>query len=102
MRARGKAPGHSHGAAPPVCGRASVHDDWTFGIPGGPWPGLIRQPLQGSDANPELCGLVAATIAAEQCRLLRAAPVEEFHFYTLNRAKLMPAICHILRERIRS
>jgi len=43
-----------------------------------------------------LRGLLAAAIAAEKCRLLRAAGVEEFHFYTLNRAKLMLAICHIL------
>jgi methylenetetrahydrofolate reductase (NADPH) len=43
-----------------------------------------------------LRGLIAASIAAEQCRLLRAAGVEEFHFYTLNRAKLTLAICHIL------
>jgi methylenetetrahydrofolate reductase (NADPH) len=40
--------------------------------------------------------LLAVAIAAEQCRLLRAAGVEEFHFYTLNRAKLTLAICHIL------
>jgi len=39
---------------------------------------------------------VAATVAAEQCRQLYAAGVDEFHFYTLNRADLSYAICHIL------
>jgi methylenetetrahydrofolate reductase (NADPH) len=59
-------------------------------------PDWLASLFEGSDDNPELRGLLAASIAAEQCRLLRAAGVEEFHFYTLNRAKLTLAICHIL------
>ena len=59
-------------------------------------PAWLASLFEGSDHNPELRGLLAAAIAAEQCRLLRAAGVEEFHFYTLNRAKLTLAICHIL------
>jgi methylenetetrahydrofolate reductase (NADPH) len=59
-------------------------------------PDWLASLFEGSDNNPELRGLFAAAIAAEQCRLLRAAGVEEFHFYTLNRAKLTLAICHIL------
>ena len=59
-------------------------------------PGWLASLFEGSDDNPELRGLIAASIAAEQCRLLRAAGIEEFHFYTLNRAKLTLAICHIL------
>ena len=39
---------------------------------------------------------MAATVAAEQCRLLQVAGIREFHFYTLNRADLTYAICHIL------
>jgi methylenetetrahydrofolate reductase (NADPH) len=66
------------------------------GICGAKVPDWLASLFDGSDANPELRGLLAATIAAEQCRLLRAAGVEEFHFYTLNRAKLTLAICHIL------
>jgi methylenetetrahydrofolate reductase (NADH) len=66
------------------------------GICGAKVPAWLANLFEGSDANPELRGLLAATIAAEQCRLLRAAGVEEFHFYTLNRAKLTLAICHIL------
>jgi methylenetetrahydrofolate reductase (NADPH) len=62
-------------------------------------PDWLSSLFEGSDENPELRGLIAASIAAEQCRLLRAAGVEEFHFYTLNRAKLTLAICHILGMR---
>ena len=84
----------------PWCGatglRAPHHGDWTSGVRGGPRPGLAGQLFEGSDANPELRRLLAATIAAEQCRLLRAAGVEEFNFCMLNRAKLTLAICHIL------
>jgi methylenetetrahydrofolate reductase (NADPH) len=66
------------------------------GICGAKVPDWLTSLFEGSDANPELRGLLAAAIAVEQCRLLRAAGVEEFHFYTLNRAKLTLAICHIL------
>ena len=40
--------------------------------------------------------LVSATIAAELCRRLYAGGVRQFHFYTLNRAELSYAICHML------
>ena len=59
-------------------------------------PDWLASLFEGSDNNPELRALLAASIAAEQCRLLRAAGIEEFHFYTLNRAKLTLALCHIL------
>ncbi len=36
------------------------------------------------------------TIAAEMCRRLYAGGVRQFHFYTLNRAELSYAICHML------
>ena len=43
--------------------------------------------------------LVATSIAAEQCRRLQGNGVNEFHFYTLNRADLIIAICHMLGVR---
>jgi methylenetetrahydrofolate reductase (NADPH) len=43
--------------------------------------------------------MVAAFVAAEQVRLLQANGVDEFHFYTLNRADLTFAIAHILGVR---
>ena len=42
---------------------------------------------------------LAAGVAAEQCRVLHAHGVNQFHFYTLNRADLAFAICHILGVR---
>lgn len=52
--------------------------------------------FEGLDDDPETRKLVAATAAAEQCRRLQENGVTEFHFYTLNRADLAYAICHIL------
>jgi methylenetetrahydrofolate reductase (NADPH) len=52
--------------------------------------------FEGLDDDPETRSLVAATVAAEQCRQLHAHGIDEFHFYTLNRADLAYAISHIL------
>jgi methylenetetrahydrofolate reductase (NADPH) len=62
-------------------------------------PTWMAAQFDGLDADPETRRLVAASIAAEQCRLLQAAGVEEFHFYTLNRADLAVAICHMIGVR---
>ena len=51
------------------------------------------------DDDPDTRRLVAASIAAEQCRRLHSEGVHEFHFYTLNRADLIVAICHLLGVR---
>ncbi len=59
-------------------------------------PAWMAHLFEGLDEDPETRKLVAATVAAEQCRLLQAAGVSDFHFYTLNRADLVFAICHIL------
>jgi methylenetetrahydrofolate reductase (NADPH) len=55
--------------------------------------------FEGLDDDPETRRLVAASIAAEQCRRLQANGVGEFHFYTLNRADLTVAICHMIGVR---
>jgi methylenetetrahydrofolate reductase (NADPH) len=52
--------------------------------------------FEGLENDPETRKLVAATVAADQCRQLADAGVTEFHFYTLNRADLAYALCHIL------
>jgi methylenetetrahydrofolate reductase (NADPH) len=57
--------------------------------------------FEGLEHDPETRKLVAATVAAEQCRQLADAGVTEFHFYTLNRADLAYALCHILGLRPR-
>lgn len=62
-------------------------------------PGWMADLFDGLDDDPETRRLVAATMAAEQCRILAAEGVGNFHFYTLNRADLAFAICHILGVR---
>ena len=52
--------------------------------------------FDGLDDDAETRKLIAATVAAEQCRRLHGEGVTDFHFYTLNRADLVYAICHIL------
>ena len=55
--------------------------------------------FEGLDERPASRQLVAATVAAELCRRLYAGGVRDFHFYTLNRADLAYAICHMLGMR---
>ena len=62
-------------------------------------PSWMDHLLEGLDSNPALLHSIAAMVAAEQCRMLMLAGVENFHFYTLNRAELTQAICHILGVR---
>jgi methylenetetrahydrofolate reductase (NADPH) len=62
-------------------------------------PAWLARLFEGLDNDPETRRLVAATVAAEQCRRLQDHGIEEFHFYTLNRADLTYAICHILGVR---
>lgn len=51
-------------------------------------PKWMGELFEGLDEDPETRKLVAATMAAEQCRALYANGVHDFHFYTLNRADL--------------
>jgi methylenetetrahydrofolate reductase (NADPH) len=62
-------------------------------------PAWMARHFDGLDDDPDTRRLVAASIAAEQCRRLHANGVHEFHFYTLNRADLTVAICHLLGVR---
>ena len=62
-------------------------------------PGWMDRLFEGLDDRPAARQLVAATIAAELCRRLYAGGVRDFHFYTLNRAELAYAICHLLGVR---
>jgi len=59
-------------------------------------PRTMAPMFEGLENDAETRKLVAATVAAEQCRQLAEAGVTEFHFYTLNRADLAYALCHIL------
>jgi methylenetetrahydrofolate reductase (NADPH) len=62
-------------------------------------PRWMVQLFEGLDDHPKTRELVAATVASEQCRVLHTEGVRDFHFYTLNRAELTLAICHMLGMR---
>jgi methylenetetrahydrofolate reductase (NADPH) len=60
--------------------------------------GLVRL-FDGLDDDPETRRLVTAVTTAQLCAHLAAEGVEDFHFYTLNRADLTYSICRILGVR---
>ena len=62
-------------------------------------PGWLDELFEGLDDLPSARQLIAATVAAEICGQLYAGGVRQFHFYTLNRAELSYAICHLLGVR---
>jgi methylenetetrahydrofolate reductase (NADPH) len=59
-------------------------------------PEWIGHRFEGLDEDQETRHLVAAAVAAEQVLGLVDQGITEFHFYTLNRADLVYAICHLL------
>jgi methylenetetrahydrofolate reductase (NADPH) len=59
-------------------------------------PAAIARRFEGLEDDVETTHLMAATVAAEQALGLAEQGVTDFHFYTLNRAKLVYAICHLL------
>ena len=65
------------------------------GLCGAAIPPWMDRLFEGLDDLPDARKLVAATVAAELCAQLYAGGVRNFHFYTLNRAELTYAICHL-------
>ena len=63
---------------------------------GSPLPGWRANLFDGLDKDPETRKLIAASVATEMCARLAEAGFSDFHFYTLNRAELSYAICHML------
>jgi methylenetetrahydrofolate reductase (NADPH) len=62
-------------------------------------PDWMQDLFAGLDEAPEVRRLVAATIAAEQCRRLAEFGITDFHFYTMNQPELTAAVCRILGVR---
>jgi methylenetetrahydrofolate reductase (NADPH) len=62
-------------------------------------PASLAERFAGLDDDPETRRMIAASFAIEQVRRLQEHGVNEFHFYTLNRAELTYAICHALGVR---
>jgi methylenetetrahydrofolate reductase (NADPH) len=59
-------------------------------------PDWLAARFDGLDNDPATRKLIAAAIAAEQVLDLVDRGVSDFHFYTMNRADLVYAICHLL------
>jgi methylenetetrahydrofolate reductase (NADPH) len=69
------------------------------GLCGSRVPGWLAEMFDGLDNDVETRRMIAATVAGDLCRRLQAEGVDQFHFYTLNRADLTFATCHLLGVR---
>jgi methylenetetrahydrofolate reductase (NADPH) len=63
---------------------------------GASMPSWLARRFEGLENDPATSHLVAAAVATEQVMDLVDEGVKKFHFYTLNRADLVYAICHLL------
>ncbi len=59
-------------------------------------PAWLARRFEGLEDDPATSHLVAAAVATEQVMGLVDEGASAFHFYTLNRADLVYAICHLL------
>jgi len=59
-------------------------------------PDWLAARFEGLDQDVETRKLIAAAVAAEQAIDLVDRGVSDFHFYTMNRADLVYAVCHLL------
>lgn len=59
-------------------------------------PNWLAQRFEGLDDDPQTRALIAAIIAARQIEELRCEGFDEFHFYTLNQADVVAAVCRLL------
>ena len=59
-------------------------------------PAWLAERFAGLDDDPNTRKLIAAAVAAEQVVDLVDRGVTNFHFYTMNRADLVYAVCHLL------
>ena len=62
-------------------------------------PDWLRRRFAGLENDPATRQLIAAAVAAEQVMDLVDRGITDFHFYTMNRAELVFAICHMLGVR---
>ena len=62
-------------------------------------PGWLGALFDGLDSDPETRRLLACSVASEMCARLEEEGFTDFHFYTLNRADLVYALCRVLGVR---
>lgn len=59
-------------------------------------PAWLAERFEGLQSDPQTHALVASAVAAEQVLDLVERGVSDFHFYTMNRADLVFAVCHMI------
>ena len=62
-------------------------------------PDWLVERFDGLDDDADTRAMIAASVSIDLVERLRRHGVSEFHFYTLNRAELVYAICHCLGHR---
>ena len=65
-------------------------------------PQWLADRFEGLENDPATRRLIAAAVAAEQVLDLVDEGIEDFHFYTMNKADLVYAICHLLGLRAKT
>jgi methylenetetrahydrofolate reductase (NADPH) len=59
-------------------------------------PAWLQERFAGLEDDADTRAMIAASVAIDMVETLRRHGVSNFHFYTLNRAELVYAICHCL------
>lgn len=59
-------------------------------------PDWLHEVYEGTDEDIATCEFITANVAAELCHKLSDQGVNDFHFYTLNRASLALSTCRLL------
>lgn len=78
-------PVHNFSQVANFCSKAGTHV-----------PQWLRERFDGLQNDAQTHALVASAVAAEQVMDLTERGVSDFHFYTMNRADLAFAICHMI------
>jgi methylenetetrahydrofolate reductase (NADPH) len=59
-------------------------------------PDWLHRLYEGTEDDAETRDLITANVAVDLCRKLAEQGVNEFHFYTLNKASLALSTCRLL------
>ncbi|MCT7376961.1 methylenetetrahydrofolate reductase [Chelativorans salis] len=62
-------------------------------------PDWMEAMFSGLDDAPDMCAMVAASLASEQCRRLATEGVVGYHIYTLNKPDVSLSVCRALPVR---
>ncbi len=100
FRDRARRAGISVPIVPGLLPVSNIHQAVRFSaMCGASVPDWLVHLFEGVDDDPAIRRLLGAAVIAEQCRQLVPEGVDEVHFYTLNRASLTYAACHLLGRR---